>query len=832
MAEAFADLLRKHRLRRRFTQEALAERAGISSRSVREMERGRGRGPRPRTVELLAAALELDGDERGEFVEAGGSLFWASRVGRPEPGRPRQLPADLADFVGRDREIAVLREVLDGSGPRLAAISGPPGIGKTALAVHAAHLLADRFPDGQLYAALRGGTTEPADPGEVLAHLLRALGIHGSALPRGLDARAALFRERLAGRRVLVVLDDAAGHRQVEPLLPAGAAAAVTSRRPLTGLPGVIALDLRPLSGPAGVELLDRVAGGERVRAEPAAAADLVAACGGLPLAVRITGARLAARPQWTIAGLAGRFADERRRLDELRHGDLAVRTGLQLTYRGLSPAAGRAFALLGELGIPSFPQWPVAALLGVDPAAGAAALDELIDARLLDELGADQAGQLRFRLHDVTRLYARERREAEIEPADWVAALDRVAAGWLALARQAQDGLDCERLHLDDRANPATTIDQYTVDRQATAVATDHPVAWFEAEREALAVLVPACAEADLVASARGLAGCAADFYALRGYFDDWYRVTQPALAACRKTDDRLGEAAMLRSLGTSMIDLRMPDEAIAALRTARRLAEAVGDRAGAAMAGKDIGFLLGLAGRLDEAAAELRTSADELDRVGRHTTRALALGSLGFTLRERGETSEAERMTRAALALARSCRHRFTEAYTSRQLAGVLLARGRHREAARIARRAVALFQRIGDPIGRAQSLRALGEALTREPGRSAEAEENFTAAAALFRHRGYPWGLALTELSLGEMEVRRGLPGAADRLRRVLRYWVDEQVPGLQARTLVALAAAAEQAGDATAHELRLEAYEIYRELKAPEAAELATRLELPG
>jgi transcriptional regulator with XRE-family HTH domain/tetratricopeptide (TPR) repeat protein len=826
MSEPFAVLLRGHRLRRRLTQEALAERAEISSRSVRDMERGRGRGPRPRTVEALATALELDGAERAEFVEAGRSLFWASRVGRPDrAGRPQQLPADLPDFVGREQEVAVLREVLDGGGPRLAAVSGPPGVGKTALAVHTAHLLAARFPDGQLYVMLGGGAGNPADPAEVLAQLLRALGVYGSALPGGLDARAALFRERLAGRQVLVVLDDAAGHRQVEPLLPAGAAVLVTSRPALTGLPGVTALDLPPLPGPAGVELLDRVAGGGRVRTEPGAAAELVAACGGLPLAVRITGARLAARPNWTVAGLAGRFADERSRLDELRHGDLAVRTGLQLTYRGLSSAAARAFALLGELAVPSFPQWPVAALLDVEPAAGAAVLDELLDARLLDELGADQAGQARFRFHALTRLYAREHRAAEIEPADWSAALDRAAGGWLALARQAQDRLDCERFYLDDRAHPAPTPDEY-----AAPVATDRAVAWFEAEREALAALVPACAEAGLSATARALAGCAADFYELRGYYDDRHRVTEAALAACRKAGDRLGEAAMLRGLGAAMIDLRPADETLGTLLAARELAESVGDPAGAAMASKDIGFVLGLAGRLEAAETTTRDAADELDRASRHPARALALSTLGFILRQRGETAEAERVTREALAIAESCGNRFAEAYASRRLASILLAVGRHPEAARAARRAVALFQATGDPIGTAQSMRGLGEALAEQPGRLAEAERTLTEAAALFKDRGHAWGYALTELSLGELEVRTAGPGAADRLRRALRYWVREQVPALQARTLVALAGAAEQAGDPAARRLLLEAYEIYQELKAPEAAEVAARLGL--
>ncbi|MGA5763724.1 ATP-binding protein [Nonomuraea bangladeshensis] len=837
MGDAFGVLLRSHRLRRRLTQEALAERAGISSRSVAELERGRGRSPRPRSLEQLATALDLDGEEREEFIAAGHTLFWASRAGRtdrdpagesvPDAGSTcRQLPADAPDFVGRDDELALLSSVLDpgNHNARLAVLSGPPGVGKTALAVHAGHRFASWFPDGQLYAALRGGTADPVDPAEVLAQWLRALGVDGSALPVGVDARAALFRDRLAVQRVLLVIDDAGGYRQVEQLLPAkGVAMMVTSRLPLTGLPGVTSIDLRPLSGPTAVRLLSQVAGEERVRAEPAAAVELVSACGGLPLAVRIAGARLAARPHWSVEALNERLADERRRLNELRHGDLAVRPGLHLAHEGLTPTAARAFALLGELGVPSFPEWAVAALLGVDPAAGTAVLEELLDARLLEALGSDRAGQPRYRFHDITRLYARERREAAIPQSEWTAALARAATGWLALARHAQDHLDCLRFHLDDRDHPAAVTDQ----RAAAAVA-DRPVEWFEAEREALAVLVSACAEADLAATARCLAGCSADFYELRGYYDDWRRAVSAAQAACRRAGDRAGEATMLRGLGSCLIELDDPKAAMSALNAARTLAEETGDLAGVALAGKEIGFMLSLVGRVQEAEAELRTAAERLGQADLPLARALALTSLGFVLRERGDTAEAVDVITSALSIARSCGARFTEAYALRGLSGALRACDRPRQAQAAAREAAAIFEQVGDLIGTAQSLRVLGEALAHEPHRLEEVQQALTAAAALFREQGHRWGLALTELSLGEIEARQGNPEAAARLRRSLRYWVDEQVPALQARTLVALADAGEQQGDPAARELLMRAYQIYQALEAPAAAELARRL----
>ncbi|MDG6107219.1 helix-turn-helix domain-containing protein [Dactylosporangium aurantiacum] len=840
MSDEFAMLLRRHRLHCQLTQEELAERAGISARSVGEMERGRGRSPRPRTVDQLAAALELTATARDEFTAAGRALFWVNRPGRsrtsnplrltmPTAAVPRQLPADLPDFVARHDETALICRVLDpdSRNARLVAVSGPAGVGKTALAVHAGHRLAARFPDGQVYAALRGPTGRPVDPAEVLAQLLRALGADSSALPAGAGARAGLLRSWLADRRVLIVLDDADGHRQVEPFMPTDSTAVlVTSRLPLTGLSGVTAVDLRPLPTAAGVDLLCRVAGTQRVRSEPAAACELVTICGGLPLAVRIAAARLAARPHWTVTTLSERLADERHRLDELRHGDLAVRPGLQLAYEGLSPAAATAFALLGALDVPTFPGWAVAALLGTAPDAGAAALDELLDARLLDDLGPDQAGQRRYGFHQITRLYARERRALEVDPQQWSAALERAALGWLALARHAQDRLRCERFHLDDRSHPAVVPDP------AARAAAGRAVEWFEAERAALAAIVSGCAEAGLAAAAHGIAGTSADFYELRGYYDDWHRAVRAALDCCRRTGDRRRESAMLRGLGACLVELNDPDEALSTLRDARTLAEALGDRAGAAMVGKDIGFVLSLTGRLAEAETELRAAVEDLDQVGRRQTKAMALTSLGFVLRQQGATGEAVRTIQAARDIARSCRDPFTEAYCARGLAGALLADGRTRQAQRAAGEAAELFARIGDPIGAAQSLRVLGESLAQEPDRAAEAEEALDAAATMFRDRRNSWGLALTELTLGEIGVRRGADDAVERLERTLRYWTEEQVPALQARTLVALAGAAERAADPSARQLLMDAYRLYEKLGMPAAAELADRLARPG
>ncbi|MGH3622994.1 MAG: BTAD domain-containing putative transcriptional regulator, partial [Sciscionella sp.] len=241
---------------------------------------------------------------------------------------PAQLPADIADFTGRAKQVSEIcdllaaeqRDARNSAAIVLAAVSGKPGVGKTTLAVHCAHLLREEFPDGQLYVNLRGANAQPLAPAEVLERFLRALGLDGGAIPEDEQARGELYRSRLAGRRMLVVLDNAEREAQVRPLLPgtAGSAVLVTSRVRLAGLPGVRQLELDILEPEQAVELLGRLVGPERVAADPTVAERIAELCGHLPLALRVAGAKLTARPHWSLARLLGRLADERHRLDEL----------------------------------------------------------------------------------------------------------------------------------------------------------------------------------------------------------------------------------------------------------------------------------------------------------------------------------------------------------------------------------------------------------------------------------------------------------------------------------------------------------------------------------
>lgn len=337
----------------------------------------------------------------------------------PEPSVPAMLPPDVEDFTGRDDELSVLHAVLEpddapGWHPRRCLVTGMAGVGKTALAVHAAHLSARHHPDGQLYVELREPDGTPRDPCAALVRLLRALGeprIDTPGVHDDLEELTRLYRARTAGKRLLVVLDDAVGDLQVRPLLPSTVEAAVliTSRTHLTQVPGAQTVRLGPLDHMTSRTLLASAAGRERISAEPDAADALLAHCAGLPLALRITGTRLAARPHWTPARLAVRLTDPQTRLDELRFGDLSMRQALG---RSLSPLSRLGVAALR--GLARFPDGTCTAqqmafVLHTVEAEAERGLEELVDASLLDIDGLDLQGRPIYHCHALVRLFADE---------------------------------------------------------------------------------------------------------------------------------------------------------------------------------------------------------------------------------------------------------------------------------------------------------------------------------------------------------------------------------------------------------------------------------------
>ena len=476
------------------------------------------------------------------------------------------LPPDIGDFTGRDTPVTRIVGLLSGeqrlqpTAVTIVAISGPAGVGKTALAVHAGHMLAPHFPDGQLYINLRGAEPQRLDPAEVLAELLRSLGVPGPAIPLGLEDRQQLYRRHLADRHALLVLDNAANETQVRPLLPSRSSCAVliSSRQRLSALEGAQIIDLDVLGSDDTVRLLGLVVGEARVQQERAAAAEIARLCGYLPLAIRIAGARLAARRHWRLAQLVERLRDEHRRLDELKIGDREVRAALALSYEGRSEPERRLFRLLGLLRAEDFAAWVAAALLQVPLVEAEDLLERLVDAQLLEAIG-DAAGMARYRFHDLLRVYARERLDEEEPAIEQRAALERALGAYLELAMLAGGLTEPGGAHAADDA----VATRPAGDTATASAVTREPVAWLTMERASLVAAVERAHEAGMWSLVWDLANTLLAFLELQANWTDWQHVLRLALDAARRAGNRQQEASALLSLGRLSWDQDRWDEA-----------------------------------------------------------------------------------------------------------------------------------------------------------------------------------------------------------------------------------------------------------------------------
>jgi tetratricopeptide (TPR) repeat protein len=645
---------------------------------------------------------------------------------RPAPTSLYGLPADTADFTGRDNDVGELEELLRSGGSRagvvmISALTGKPGVGKSALAIHVAHRLRDHYPDAQLYVNLRGAEPEPLDPDGVLAEFLKALGVTGDVMPQGVERRAAVYRSHLTGRRALIVLDNAHDERQVRPLLPGSATCAVivTSRAPLSGLDGVRPRTLDVLDCEAAVELLGKIGGRERISAEPEQASEIVQLCGCLPLAVRIAGGLLAKQPTWTLAKLGRRLRDERRRLDELRLGDLEVRGSFALSYDALDADAARVFGRLTALSGPDFGPGVVAALDESETNATERVLERLADAQLLETRVED-----RYRFHDLIRLFALERAERDESPEALELAASRARAWYLQEAQIADAML---RLGRGQAAS---------IDIDDAAPARGH--GWLARERANLVAAVEQAHAAQDWQTTQQLAASLTRFLSRWSHWDDWSRTHELALEAARLAADRASEAYMLNSVGVVYGHQGRWEKAIGCHEEALEIWHDLGDHLGEASALGNLGVVHAAQGRWEDAIVCYEHTLERFRAVGDREGEAETLNCFGRVYAGRGPWEEAIGCHEQALEIWRDLGDRLGEASALGNLGGVYARQGRWEEAIGCFQESLKTSAELGDRRGKAGMLGNLGLAYARQ-GRSGEAIDFYEHSLEVMRELG---------------------------------------------------------------------------------------------
>ncbi len=768
------------------------------------------------------------------------------RAERPHDGAghpvPTQLPPDASDFIGRTEQTAWATALLENvrnplrTAPPIGVISGRSGTGKTALAVHVGHRTAALFPDGQLFVDLRASDSEPVRTVDALARLLRALGVDPQTPARDEDLLG-LYRTHIARRRVLLVLDNAVSEALLRPLLPPGGGSAVliTARRRLVALEGAAHLDLGVPSETEALDLLARVAGPTRPALDPDRAAEIVALCGRLPLAVRIAGARLAARPHWTPARLVSRLGDEHRRLDELQAGDLEVRASLGMGYADLDEQEQRALRRLALMDLPDFAAWVAGPLLEVSEDDAEDAVEQLVDCHFVEVVGTDETGRTRYRIHDLAREYARERCLSDEPREDRETAVRRLVGRWLTMARiaAAHGPGGASRLlpvpATDGPAKasggPARTSGEPVPPADVPAHLTDEPAAWFAAEQPCLLAAVIHCADHGMFDAARELAATLmAASAALYNQFDAWSRSHDAALAAVRRGGDVEGEAWLLNGLGQLRLEQDRFDEAYAFFARALRLFEERSVRTGCAGARAGMGAARREQARFDEALPLLTSALEQYREPEDISSMAHVLYGIGYIHREQGRDDEAWEALSDAHRLYVTARDRHGEALALRSLGLCHRARGDMAGAEALLRESLAIFEETDDAYGVMYASLSLAKAEFRQ-GRMTEPRQRLGRCLEITRKRQDMFGEALVLRTLGEWHLAASeWEAATETLRQSLGLWDKLQLPLWRARTLRDLARAARaQGGTGTARECEQEAYEVFRRLGTREALE---------
>jgi tetratricopeptide (TPR) repeat protein/transcriptional regulator with XRE-family HTH domain len=815
----FAGLLRQLREEAQLTQEELAEAAGLSPRTVSDLERGVNRTARKDTAALLAGALGLEGPVRGTFIAAARGRASAAEVlaaradapvglaavaleGLPGPAAapmvvPRELPADVVGFTGRKAELAELDWLLpetteDSMGPVvISALSGTAGVGKTALAVRWAHRMAGSFPDGQLYVNLRGyDPDQPVSAGEALAWFLGALGVPD--IPPGEAERAARFRSLVAGRRLLVVLDNAASVEQVRPLLPgAGPMVVVTSRDALAGLvarDGAQRLDLDLLPAADAVELLRSLIGA-RAHADAAAVSALAELCARLPLALRVAAELAVSRPGTPLAELVAELAAAKDRLELLDAGGDprgAVASVFSWSYRHLAADAARMFRLLGLHPGPDFDRYAAAALAGVDVAEAGRLLSGLARAHLIQLVNPGRYG-----MHDLLRAYAAHLATTHDTDEDRHAGLTGLFAYYLAACATAMDSLAPARGKYRPDPPPARVPVPDFADLGTAR-------AWLDTELATLTGVAAHAASHGWPGHTIRLAATIL-FYLYGGHNVEGLTICGHALSAARSCGDRATQAHALTSLGNFQFNLGRHEEAIGCHEQALALALEIGDQLAQARALNNLGEVYERQGRYQQAADCYQQSLS-LDReLNERVGEAIELANAGGVYIRQGRYPEASSYLRQALALAQETGDRATQALALVNLGEVCNRQGDDNQAAGHLRQALAISREIGDRSIEAAALTRLGEVCNRQ-GDYNQAAGCHQQALTLNREIGAREAEADALNGAGETLLATGQPDQA-RACHTTALALTRQTGNRsqQARALTRLAAVCREQGD---------------------------------
>jgi tetratricopeptide (TPR) repeat protein/transcriptional regulator with XRE-family HTH domain len=737
----FGAQVRVHRQRLGMTQEELAARTGVSVRSIHRLETGYTERPRAGTVGLLADAFGLAGADRDQFcqsaIEPADEADDAAAHSRPVPA---QLPADVAGFAGRTDQLNRLTRLLDdGDMPTtvvISAIAGTAGVGKTALAVHWAHQILDRFPDGQLYVNLRGfgpdGAVAPQ--GEVVRSFLDALDVPPQRVPAGLDAQAALYRSLLAERRMLVLLDNARDVEQVRPLLPGapGCLVVVTSRNQLTGLvagAGAIPLPLDLLSPEEGRDLLAQRLGVNRIAIEPDAVDEIIERCARLPLALAVVAARAATQPGLPLAALAAELRHPHDRLDTLATGDAGtdVRSVFSWSYQQLSPLAARLFRLLSMHPGPDLSMSAAAGLAGLPPARVRPLLAELLRAHLVAErvLG-------RYALHDLLRAYAGELAATGEPEADRQAAVRRLLDHYLRCAHQAATVLHPAR-DMIELIEPLAGVTVDNVDSAAAATA------WFTTEYPVLRVAVRLAVDAGLDRHAWQLVWSMATFINHRD-LRDAVALHRVALQAARRLGDPVAQGYSHRLIGRVCALLAEHHEAQAHLEHALELYRQLGDDTNQAHLHLALAEMMDRQGRYRDALHQAEQALARYQTSGHRVGQATALNNVGWHHAQLGDYETALQYCEQARGRQQELGDRRNEAITWHCLGVAYHHLGRHADAVAAYQHALARFRDTGNRYNEADTLVNLGETY-RVTGETGAARDCWRAALAIFTDFEYP-------------------------------------------------------------------------------------------